>query len=89
MYVCSWAERLIALSINLVNLVNIKFCIAIFFDGNTLQNSFFNKKVVFFCFFFFFHKNVEGSEIVGVKIFRSNSQASMIFITYILLKMSS
>ena len=52
-----------------------------FFDGNTLQNSFFNKKVVFF-----FHKKVEGSEIVGLKIFRSNSQASMIFITYILLK---
>ena len=24
-----------------------------FFDGNTLQNSFFNKKVVFFFFFFF------------------------------------
>ena len=53
-----------------------------FFDGNTLQNSFFNKKVVFF----FFHKKVEGSEIVGLKIFRSNSQASMIFITYTLLK---
>ena len=53
-----------------------------FFDGNTLQNSFFNKKSSFF----FFIKNVEGSEIVGLKIFRSNSQASMIFITYTLLK---
>ena len=54
-----------------------------FFDGNTLQNSFFNKKVFFF--FFFFYKNVEGPEIVGLKIFRSNSQASMKF-TYTLLK---
>ena len=53
-----------------------------FFEGNTLQNSFFNKKK----YFFFFHKKVEGSEIVGLKIFRSNSQASMIFITYTLLK---
>ena len=44
-----------------------------FFDGNTLQNSFFNKKG-------------RRSEIVGLKIFRSNSQASMIFITYTLLK---
>ena len=44
-----------------------------FFDGNTLQNSFFIKKV-------------EGSEIVGLKIFRSNSQATLIFITYTLLK---
>ena len=52
-----------------------------FFDGNTLQNSFFNKKVDFF-----FIKRVEGSEIVGLKIFRLNSQASMIFITYTLLK---
>ena len=52
-----------------------------FFDGNTLQNSFFNKKVVFF-----FIKKVEGSEIVGLKIFRSNSQTSMLFITYTLLK---
>ena len=52
-----------------------------FFDGNTLQNSFFNKKVVLF-----FIKKVEGSEIVGLKIFRLNSQASMIFITYTLLK---
>ena len=54
-----------------------------FFDGNTLQNSFFNKKVVSF------HKKVEGSEIVGLKIFHSNSQANMIFITYTLFKMSS
>ena len=53
-----------------------------FFDGNTLQNSFFNKKSSF-CFFI---KTLEGSEIVGVKIFRSNSQASMIFSTYTLLK---
>ena len=52
-----------------------------FFDGNTLQNSYFNKEVVFF-----FIKKVEGSEIVGLKICRSNSQASMIFITYTLLK---
>ena len=53
-----------------------------FFDGNTLQNSFFNKKAVFFffSFFFFFHKKVEGSEIEGLKIFRSNSQASMILL---------
>ena len=43
-----------------------------FFDGNTLQNSFLIKK-----YFFFFIKKVEGSEIVGLKIFRSNSQASM------------
>ena len=52
-----------------------------FFDGNTLQNSFFNKIL-----FFFFKKKVDGSEIVGLKIFRSNSLASMIFITYTLLK---
>ena len=55
-----------------------------FFDGNTHQNSNFNKKKV---------SEVEGSEIVGLKIFRSNSQAGMIFITYThlkcLLKMSS
>ena len=64
-----------------------------FFDWNTLQNSFFNKNVVvdFFCFVFFlfcffFSQKVEGSEIVGLKIFHSNSQASMIFITYTLLK---
>ena len=56
-----------------------------FFDGNTLQTSFFNKKVVFF---FFIKKTAEGSEIEGLKIFCSNSQASMIFITYILLKCS-
>ena len=53
-----------------------------FFDRNSLQNSFFNKKVVFV----FIYIKVEGSEIVGLKIFRSNSQASMIFITYTLLK---
>ena len=53
-----------------------------FFDRNTLQNSFFNTKRSFF----FFIKKVEGSELVGLKIFRSNSQASMIFITYTLLK---
>ena len=52
-----------------------------FFDGNTLQNLFFNKKGSFI-----FHEKVEGSEIVGLKFFRSNSQASMIFITYTLLK---
>ena len=56
-----------------------------FFDGNTLQNSFFNKKSSFLLFLFF-HKKVEGSKIVGLKIFHSNSQASMIFITYTLLK---
>ena len=39
-----------------------------FFDGNTLQNSFSNKKKMFFI------KKVEGSEIVGLKIFRSNSR---------------
>ena len=38
-----------------------------FFNGSTLQNIFLNKKVVFFI------KKVEGSEIVGLKIFRSNS----------------
>ena len=38
--------------------------------------------VFFFFFFFFFIR----SELVGLKIFRSNSQASMIFITYTLLK---
>ena len=52
-----------------------------FFEGNTLQNSFFNKKSNFF-FFFFFIKKVEGLEVVGL----SNSQASMIFITYTLLR---
>ena len=36
-----------------------------FFDRNTLQNSFFNKKD-----FFFFIKNIEGSEIEELKIFR-------------------
>ena len=51
------------------------------FDGNTLQNSVFNKKV-----FFFIIKKVEGSEIVELKIFRSNTQASMLFITSTLLK---
>ena len=64
--------------------VNIKFCIANFSTGIPFKIHFLNKKVVFF--FFFFHKKVEGSEIVGLKIFRSNSQASMIFITYTLLK---
>ena len=53
-----------------------------FFHGNTIQNSFLNKKDIFF----FFHKKVEGAEIVGLKIFRSNSQSSVIFITYTLLK---
>ena len=52
-----------------------------FFDGNAPQNSF-----LFFFFLFFFIKKVEGAEIVGLKIFRSNSQTSMIFITYTLLK---
>ena len=56
--------------------VNIKFCIANFSTGIP-----FKKRS-----FFFFHKKVEGSEIVGLKIFCSNSQASMIFITYTLLK---
>ena len=56
--------------------VNIKFS-----DGNTIQNSFFNKKVVFYN-----KTNVERSEIVGLNIFRSNIQVSIIFITYILLK---
>ena len=40
--------------------VNIKILHRQFFDGNTLQNSFFNKTVVLL-----FHKKVEGSEIVG------------------------
>ena len=63
--------------------VNIKICIANFSTGIPLKIHFLIKEVFFF---FFFHKNVEGSEIVGLKIFRSNSQASMIFITYTLLK---
>ena len=61
--------------------VNIKFCIANFSTGIPFKIHLVIKKVVFF-----FHKKVEGSEIVGLKIFRSNSLASMIFITYTLLK---
>ena len=34
----------------------------------------------------FFNKKVERSEIVGLKIFRSNSQVSIMLITYFLLK---
>ena len=63
--------------------VNIEFCIAIFSTGIPFKIHFLIKK--FFFFFFFFYKNVEGPEIVGLKIFRSNSQASMKF-TYTLLK---
>ena len=59
-----------------------KFCIANFSTGIPFKIHFLIKKK----FFFFFIKKVEGSEIVGLKIFRSNSQASIIFITYILLK---
>ena len=58
-----------------------KFCIANFSMGIPFKIHIFNKKV-----FFVFIKKEEGSEIVGLKIFRSNSQASMIFITYTLLK---
>ena len=54
-----------------------------FFDGNTFKIHFLIKKSSLFVGFFF-HKKVEGSEMVGLKIFRSNSQASMIFITYTL-----
>ena len=61
--------------------VNIKFCIANFSTGIPFKIHFLIKKKIDF-----FHKKVEGSEIVGLKIFRSNSQASMIFITYTLLK---
>ena len=62
--------------------VNIKFSIANFSTGIPFKIHFLIKK-----YFFFFHKKkVEGSEIVGLKIFRSNSQASMIFNTYTLLK---
>ena len=64
--------------------VNIKFCIANFSTGIPFKIHFLIKKSSFF--FFFFIKKVEGSEIVGLKIFRSNSQASIIFITYTLLK---
>ena len=59
--------------------VNIKFCIANFSTGIPFKIHFFFKVA-------FFHKKVEESEIVGLKIFRSNSQASMIFIIYTLLK---
>ena len=65
--------------------VNIKFSIPNFSTGIPFKIHFFNKKVFFF-FFFFFHKKVDGSEIVGLKFFRSNCQASMIFISYTLLK---
>ena len=61
---------------------NIKFCIANFLTGISFKIHF----SLFIFYFFFFIKKVEGSEIVGLKIFRSNSQASMIFITYTLLK---
>ena len=61
--------------------VNIKFCIASFSTGIPFKIHFLIKNSNFV-----FHKKVEGSEIVGLKIFRSNSQASMIFITYTLLK---
>ena len=43
-----------------------------FFDGNTIQKSF---------SFFFFSSKRERSEIVGLEIFHSNSQVSIIFIT--------
>ena len=73
--------------------VNIKFCIANFSTGKAFKIHFFIKKVVFFFIFFFFfyiyiyiYIKVDGPEIVGLKIFRSNSQANMIFITYTLLK---
>ena len=66
--------------------VNIKFCISNF----SMEIPF---KIHFLINNSFFHKKVEGSEIVGLKIFRSNSQASMTCITYTLfkclLKMSS
>ena len=61
--------------------VNIKFCIANFSTGISFKIIFLIKK-----YLFFFIKKVEGSEIVELKIFRSNSQASMIFISYTLLK---
>ena len=61
--------------------VNIKFCIANFSTGIPFKIHFLIKKSSFF-----FYIKVEGSEIVGLKIFRSNSQVSMIFITYTLLK---
>ena len=71
--------------------VNIKFCIANFSTGIPFKIHFLIKKVVFFflfffLFIFFFIKKVEESEIVGLKIFRSNCQSSRIFITYTLLK---
>ena len=46
-----------------------------FSDGNTIQNS-----------LFFLNKKIERSEIAGLKIFCSNSQVSIILISYILLK---
>ena len=63
-------------------MVSYYYCFFFFFFFFLLLLYFF----FFLVFFFFFHKKVEGSEIVGLKIFRSNSQASMIFITYTLLK---
>ena len=65
--------------------LNIKFSSANFSTGIPFKIHFLIKKKIYF-FFFFFHKKVEGSEIVGLKIFRSNSQASIIFIAYTLLK---
>ena len=53
--------------------VNIKFCIANFSTGIVKSS-------------LLFHEKIEGSEIEGLKIFRSNSQASMVFITCTLLK---
>ena len=57
--------------------VNIKFCIANFSTGIPFKIHFLIKKSRVFSL-----KKVDGSEIVGLKIFCSNNQASMIFITY-------
>ena len=83
--ICLYSAVRIVVSINLYFMlaVNIKFCIATFSTGKPFKIQLLKKKkkkkrkII---------KKVEGSEVVGPKIFRSNSQASMIFITYTLLK---
>ena len=60
--------------------VNIKYCITNFSTGLPFKFTLLIGKVVFN------KKKVEISEIVGLKIFHSGSQVSIIFITYTLLK---
>ena len=54
--------------------VNIKFCITNLSTGITFKIPFLIKKVVFFI------KKVEGSEIVGLKILRSNSKHDIYYL---------